>query len=53
MAEGLELGEKISDAVTFAIEMLVKGGFLRSAGIHSYDGEGAELRMLDLTVGPS
>jgi len=42
-AEGLELGEKIFDAVPLAIEMLVKGWFYRSAGVDGYDGDAAEL----------
>ena len=42
-AEGFELGEEVFDAVTFAIEMLVKGGLLRSVGVYGYDGDAAEL----------
>lgn len=42
-AESLELGEEVFDAVTLAIEVLVKGRFLRSAGVHGYDGDAAEL----------
>src|SRR5882762_9213215 len=41
--EDLEASEEIFDAMTVAVEMLVKGGFLRSAGVYGYDGDAAEL----------
>lgn len=40
---GFESGEEVFDAVSLAIEMLVKSGFLRSARMQGYDGVAAEL----------
>jgi len=40
---GFEAGEEILNPVAFAIEMLVKGGFLNSARMQGYDGDATEL----------